>query len=111
MTEKPRKPRETKAKPSETLSNLDAMKLTIEQLRQAGRLDKIDEARVRIALGLAAAVDSMPDNPTLWREYRNAEKALRNESEAHGDPFDELIRTLTAEVGNETKPKAKNARP
>lgn len=102
----PKKPR----KPAETLTNYEALKTTIEELRNAGRLETIDSARVRIALGLAAAVDSMPDNPTLWREYRAAEKALREETEAHGDPFDELIRQLSTPVRDEEKPQKKNTR-
>ena len=97
-------------KKSENSTNLQALEATIEQLRESGRLDVIDAARVRIALGLAAAVDAMPDNPTLWREYRAAEKALREETEAHGDPFDQLIKSLSAEIRDETKPKAKNPR-
>ena len=52
----------------------------------------------------------MPDNPTLWREYRAAEKALREESEAHGDPFEDLIRQLSAEVRDEKKQETKNTR-
>ena len=98
-------------KKSENSTNLQALEATIQQLRESGRLDVIDAARVRIALGLAAAVDAMPDNPTLWREYRAAEKALREESEAHGDPFDQLIKSLSAEIRDETKPKAENPRP
>lgn len=98
-------------KKAQTVTNLQALEATIQELRESGRLDVIDAARVRIALGLAAAVDAMPDNPTLWREYRAAEKALREESEAHGDPFDQLIKSLSAEIRDETKPKAENPRP
>lgn len=105
----PKKPRNTK-KTAETSTNFEALKMTIEELKTAGRLDNIDTARVRIALGLAAAVDAEPDNPTLWREYRAAEKALREESEAHGDPFEELIRQLSTPVRDEEKPKTKNSR-
>jgi hypothetical protein len=104
-----KKPRNTQKTP-ETLSNVEALQNTIAELRQAGRLDNIDDARVRIALGLARAVDTMPDNPTLWREYRAAEKALREESEAHGDPFEDLIRQLSAEVRDEKKQETKNTR-
>jgi hypothetical protein len=81
------------------------------ELENAGRLGVIDSARVQIALHLARMVDEFPENPTLWREYRTAEKALREENENYGDPFDELIRSLSAEVGNQTKPKTKNPRP
>ena len=98
-------------KTPETLTNAEALENTIHELKAAGRLDNIDAARVRIALGLARAVDSMPDNPTLWREYRAAEKALREESEAHGDPFEELLRQLSTEVRDEKKQEKKNTRP
>lgn len=98
-TKTPRKPR----KVAEVLTNYQALQKTIQALRDAGQLAAIDDARIQIALGLAAAVDSMPDNPSLWREYRAAEKALREEASAHGDPFDQLIASLTAEVRDEKK--------
>jgi hypothetical protein len=104
---KPIKPRKT-AEPS---NNVQALQATLKELKTTGRLDNIDSARVRIALGLAAAVDSAPDNPTLWREYRAAEKALREETETNADPFDELIRQLSAPMGNEKKQKTQNPRP
>jgi hypothetical protein len=53
----------------------------------------------------------MPDNPTLWREYRAAEKALREETETNADPFDALIKSLSSPMVNETKQKAQNPRP
>lgn len=101
------KPRE---KVSEPMTNSAAVARTIEALRKAGKLAEIDEARIRIVVGLAAAVDTMPDNPSMWREYRAAEKALREEALAHGDPFDQLIASLTAEIRDEEKQEAPKPR-
>jgi len=109
MTEPPKKPRKPRQTPGKG-RNVQAIENTIQELEKAGRLAAIDAARVQIALHLARMVDEFPENPTMWREYRTAEKALREESENYGDPFDELIRSLSAEVGNETKPKKKDAR-
>ena len=98
-----------KAKPAmEILTNHEALRRTVEALRASGQLDQIDDARVHIALGLARAVDTMPDNPSMWREYRAAEKALREEASAHGDPFDQLLASISAEIRDETKQKAPN---
>lgn len=104
---KPRKPRET----TRNVTNAAALEITVQELRNAGRLADIDAARVQIAQHLAAMVDAYPDNPTLWREYRTAEKALREEAENYADPFDQLVRSLSAPVGNEKKPKTQNTRP
>jgi hypothetical protein len=109
VTETPKTPRKPRKTPAQG-QNVQAMENTIAELEKAGRLSSIDSARVQICRHLARMVDEWPENPTLWREYRTAEKALREESENYGDPFDQLIRTLSAEVGNETKPKKKDAR-
>jgi hypothetical protein len=106
----PRKKRATLAKSFDGPQR-EALEKTIEALRSAGRLDDAADARVQIARGLASAVDAQPDNPTIWREYRAAEKALREESENHADPFDQLIASIASEVGNTSKQKTKNARP
>ena len=108
LPETPEKPRKTPAKPRkvvEVLTNYEALRRTIQSLRDTGQLAALDEARVQIALGLAAAVDAMPDNPSMWREYRAAEKALREEASAHGDPFDQLIASISAEIRHEEKQK------
>lgn len=112
----PAKPRKAPAKPRkaaeivEVPTNYSALQKTLAALRDAGQLAGIDEARIQIALGLAAAVDAMPDNPSMWREYRAAEKALREEASAHGDPFDQLLASLTAEVRDQEKQTKQNPR-
>jgi hypothetical protein len=114
---KPRKtpekktPAPVKVEPAlEIMTNHEALRQTIEALRSSGQLDQIDEARIAIALGLARAVDTMPDNPSMWREYRAAEKALREEASAHGDPFDQLLASISAEIRDETKQKTPKPR-
>lgn len=59
------------------MSNLEAAQATLKALRDGGRLEPIDEARVAALLTLAAAVDDDPANASLWREYRAAEATLR----------------------------------
>ena len=109
----PAKVQKAPAKPKkvvEVISNYEALSRTIQALRDAGQLAAIDEARIQICLGLAAAVDAMPDIPSMWREYRAAEKALREEASAHGDPFDQLIASISAEIRDEEKQKKQNPR-
>ena len=106
----PAKPRKLSEVP-EIVTNYQALQKTIAELRAAGQLTDLDQARIQIALGLAAAVDAMPDNPSMWREYRAAEKALREEASAHGDPFDQLIASLTAEIRDEEKQAKPKPRP
>lgn len=55
-------------------SNADGLERTIKAM--AGRLGETNEALVALARGLAAAVDSAPENAALWREYRAAVTAL-----------------------------------
>ena len=46
-------------------------------LRDAGRLERVDAARVTVAVSLARAVDEHPENVGLWQQYRAAEAILR----------------------------------
>jgi thioesterase domain-containing protein len=91
-------------------SQAAALERTIDALREAGRLADVDEARIQIARGLAAATDAQPDNPTVWREYRAAERDLRKETEHNADPFDQLLTSIAAEIRHEKKPKAEKPR-
>lgn len=84
--------------------NRSAVDATIEALRMAGRIDPVDSARVVLAQALADAVDADPLNASLWREYRAAEAALRETSDAGVDEFVNLVQSLSAEVGNKPKP-------
>jgi hypothetical protein len=91
--------------------NRAALEQTIQALEADGRLGPLDSGRVEIARGLADQVDETPESPILWREYRAAKKALREEAEAHGDPFDQLLAHLATEVRHEEKPKKAKPRP
>ena len=107
---KPKKQTET----IQRTTNLDAARKTVQAMRDLGRLEPIDEARVQAFLALAHAVDECEaeqrPNPNLWREYRSAEAQLRKESEHHVDDFDKLLQALDSEVGNQAHPKPTHSR-
>lgn len=90
-----RKP--TVIKPIRPETNQAALELVIDQLRLAGRIERVDEAVVMAARALAAQVDDKPDNAALWREYRAAEQTLRGISTYADDAFTLLIDQLHAE--------------
>ena len=107
----PRKSAKKPTKPAEIHGpNRAALERTIDALRAGSRLNLTDDARIQIARTLATQIDEHPDSAILWREYRAAEKSLREETDAHGDPFEQLIQSLSAPMGDETKPKTKNPR-
>ena len=93
--QKARKP--TVIKPIRPETNQAALELVIDQLRLAGRIERVDEAVVMAARALAAQVDDKPDNAALWREYRAAEQTLRGISTYADDAFTLLIDQLHAE--------------
>lgn len=82
--------------------NRQAIEQTIAALRSAGRLESVDNARIAICQSLADAVDSDPNNASLWREYRAAEAVLRAADVETQDEFASLLASLSAQVGTET---------
>jgi hypothetical protein len=84
--------------------NRTAAEATIRALVSAGRLDEIDAVRVAAVRALADAVDSDPTNASLWREYRAAEEALREDNDSSTDEFTQLLAALSAEVGDTETP-------
>lgn len=90
--------------------NRTAAEATVEALRQLGRLEDVDSARVMALLALADAVDQAPDNASLWREYRSAEVAVRELSVGGEDEFAALLDSLSAEVGDTPKGGSKKSR-
>lgn len=106
--QKPRK----KAEPREISANLEAIDEMIEALRAAGRLERVDTARVQIARRLARAVDENPENVGLWQQYRAAESALREVGTNDDvDSLQELLRALdTAEIRDHKNGKPANPR-
>lgn len=101
----PSKSKTIQANPSGS-TNRSAAEIVVLTLREAGAIKPVDEARVQIFLRLASLVDEFPEQPMLWREYRSAEKSIREETSADGDPFEKLLESLSAEVRDETRPKA-----
>ena len=90
--------------------NRTAAEATISALREIGRLETVDSARIAALQALADAVDADGANASLWREYRAAEASLR---EVHDDGTDEiatLIEALSPKVGDQEKSRAKNTR-
>lgn len=101
----------TRKKPAETHGPIRAaLEVTIRQLTDAGRIGDVDAARVQIARTLATVLDAEPESAIMWREYRAAEKALREEAENNGDPFDQLLASLSAQIRDEEKPKKQKPR-
>lgn len=88
--------------------NRTAVEAMVKALRDGGRLEQVDEARVIAACALADAVDADPTNASLWREYRAALETLRLVEDGGPDDFAQLLANLSAEVGDSAKPsKAK----
>jgi hypothetical protein len=81
-------------------SNLAALVEMLDSLRDAGRLERVDAARVQIALRLARAVDENPENVGLWQQYRAAENVLREVTNDDVDGLAELFASFDAEVRN-----------
>lgn len=73
--------------------NLDALERTLTQLRQSGRLEPVDAARVQTLRSLAQTVDDKPYDAQLWRQYR---EALSEVLDADGPADDQLSAALEA---------------
>ena len=91
-------------------SNLEALEVMLEALRDAGRLERVDAARVQIALRLARAVDENPENVGLWQQYRAAEQVLREVTDDESDGLADLFRAFDAEVRNAENGKPRQSR-
>lgn len=82
--------------------NLEAIQGLVALLRGEGRIPPEGDAVVQICLSLARAVDEAPDNASLWREFRQAEAALRDLTKTAGSEFDDVIAALQASVPDAT---------
>ena len=93
-------------------SNLEAAKAVVGALRALGRLEPVDDARVAAFLWLAQACDlADPERPgvaAVWKQYREAEAALREAHDGATDAFADLLATLRD--AEDPKPKD-NRRP
>jgi len=95
-------PAPTSSHPAPHLTNFGAAAAFIVLLRKQERLTEIDDARVTAFLTLAAAVDADPTNAQLRKEYRMAEEGLRATEDNGTDVFEELLRAMSAPVGDTT---------
>jgi hypothetical protein len=92
------------------LRNRQAAEETIAALRDAGRIETVDSARIAALQSLADAIDADGNNASLWREYRAAEAALREVTEDGTDELATLLTGLSATVGDTKNAKPANPR-
>ena len=66
--------------------NRQAAEQTLAILRDLGRIEEIDAARVQTVRSIATALDSDDTNAQLWRTYREAiEDMMRADDDANDD--------------------------
>jgi hypothetical protein len=63
-------------RPVSSVGNASEVEVTLGQLRELGRLEPIDSARVQMIRSMAAVLDDDPTNAALWRQYRESLDAL-----------------------------------
>lgn len=107
---KPTKKTQKRAEPREISGNLEAIDEMIAALKAAGRLERVDAARVQIARRLARAVDENPENVGLWQQYRAAEAVLREVTENDDDGLADLFQAFDAAVRDAENPKPSKPR-
>ena len=89
-------------------SNVLAIEVLIEALYRLGRLEKVDSARVEIARLLARSVDSNPENANLWRQYREAEEAVRTVGSDDVEDFNQVIASIWSESAFRDSPESES---
>lgn len=67
---------------------------TIAALREAGRFERVDSARLQMLRSMARALDADAANAALWRQYREALKELTADDSS--DSVDEALSHLFA---------------
>jgi hypothetical protein len=75
---------------------------TIAELRRAGRLEGVDEAKIQAVRSLANQVDADPSNAQMWRTYLEAIGALTEDGTKDPDALDRLVSEINSRtpVGN-----------
>lgn len=79
-------------------TNATALDRTLAQLRDLGRLEEIDAARVQGLRSMADALDLEPWRAPLWKEYRAALKELLTDDSS--STVDDAIAGLFSDVRN-----------
>lgn len=82
----------------EVSTNAAALEKTLAQLRDLGRLEQIDAARVAMIRSMASALDEEPFRASLWKEYRAALRELMADDSS--STVDDALAGLFADVGN-----------
>lgn len=79
-------------------TNSAALDTTLLKLKDLGRLEEIDAARVQMLRTMASALDEEPTRAALWKEYRAALKELMADDSSSG--LDDALAGLFADVRN-----------
>lgn len=79
-------------------TNASELGRTLTHLRELGRLEKVDAARVQMLRSMARALDEQPQNAALWREYRAVLKELV--ADDSGSAVNEALAGLFGNVRN-----------
>lgn len=90
-----------------------AVESTIKALKKAQKIDVdgVHASLVATCLALAEQVDDDPSNARLWKEFRAADEALRGlDATSNVDAVAELLRSLSAPVGDAAKPASRDVR-
>lgn len=77
-------------------TNADALEVTLSELEQMGRLERIDAARVQALRSIAKTLDENPFSAQMWREYREELEAVMVDDSS--DSVEELIDELSSSV-------------
>ncbi len=85
-------------------ANTAALRQTIRELTDAGRLQDVDAALVTLVRSLAAAVDEDSGNASLWREYRAALAILLEVGAEDEDVDVDFGSAVSAPVRNTKEP-------
>ena len=78
------------------MTNVQAVAMTVANLRTRGVLADTHEALVQAASSLAQAVDLDPGNAALWREYRAVVNTLTEIGADDGGQADEVQLIIAA---------------
>jgi hypothetical protein len=78
--------------------NAARLEVTLGALKELGRLENVDAARVQMLRSIARALDADPGNAALWRQYREALEELTADDSSGS--LDDEIEDLFTDVGD-----------
>lgn len=78
--------------------NAASLMVTLDQLEEMGRIERVDAARVQGLMSMAESLDIDPSNAALWRQYREALRELT--ADDSGGSLDDDLAALYSEVRN-----------